>query len=108
MPSDPPPPWKKFLTDLDRRVTSEIALHCLGGFVVTACYGLPRATGDLDVVLVLPSQSQETLIRLAGKDSELHAKHGVYLDVVTVATYPENYEQRLVEVFPGTCRYRFR
>ena len=29
----------------------------------------------------------------------------MYLDVVTVATYPQNHEQRLIEVFPGACRH---
>ena len=42
---------------------------------------------------------------VAGQNSDLHKKHGVYLDVVTVATCPENYEQRLIEVFPGACRH---
>jgi hypothetical protein len=28
----------------------------------------------------------------------------VYPDVVTVATYPENYEQRAVGIFPETCQ----
>src|SRR5205809_4598907 len=101
MSSELPEPWKSFLTHLDRMVWSNVALHCLGGFVVTACYGLPRPTGDLDVLLVLPWDSQAALVTLAGKNSELHKKHGVYLDVVTVATYPENYEERLTEVFPG-------
>jgi hypothetical protein len=105
MPFELPEPWKSFLTDLDRTVASDVALHCLGGFVVTACYGLPRPTGDLDVLLVLPSDSQAPLVTLAGKNSELHKKHGVYLDVVTVATYPENYEQRLAEVFSGACQH---
>lgn len=105
MRSELPEPWKSFLTDLDRMVSSDVAFHCLGGFIVTACYGLPRATGDLDVLLVLPSDSQATLVTLAGKNSDLHKKHGVYLDVVTVATYPENYEQRLAEVFPGACQH---
>ena len=99
MLSELPEPWKSFLKDLDRMVTSDVTLHCLGGFVVTACYGLPRATGDLDVLLVFPSEAQATLVALAGQKSDLHKKHGVYLDVVTVATYPENYEQRLIEVF---------
>ena len=103
MLSELPEPWKSFLKDLDRMVTSDVTLHCLGGFVVTACYGLPRATGDLDVLLVFPSEAQATLVALAGQKSDLHKKHGVYLDVVTVATYPENYEQRLIEVFPGAC-----
>lgn len=29
----------------------------------------------------------------------------MYLDVVTVATYPENYEKRLVEVFPSASQH---
>jgi hypothetical protein len=57
------------------------------------------------MLLVLPSDSQATLVTLAGKGSELHTKHSVYLDVVTVATYPEDYEQRLVEVFPDSCKH---
>ena len=85
-------------------ISSDVALHCLGGFVVTACYGLPRPTGDLDVLLIFPPDSQALLLRLAGRNSKLHEKHGVYLDVVTVATYPENYEQRLTEVFAGACQ----
>lgn len=104
MPSEPPAPWNNFLADLDRLITSEVALHCLGGFVVTTCYGLPRSTGDLDVLLVFPSDTQAALVTLAGRTSSLHKRHGVYLDVVTIATYPENYEQRLSEVFPGVCQ----
>jgi uncharacterized nucleotidyltransferase DUF6036 len=105
MPPDLLQPWRGFLTDLDGMLATDVALHCLGGFVVTACYGLLRPTGDLDVLLVLPSESQATLATLAGQHSDLHKKHGVYLDVVTVATYPDNYEQRVTEVFPGTCRH---
>ena len=105
MPSELQQPWKRFLTGLDHLVSSEVALHCLGGFVVTACYGLTRPTGDLDVLLVFPTAAQATLVALGGQYSDLHKKHGVYLDVVTVATYPENYEQRLIEVFPGACAH---
>ncbi len=105
MPPKLTEPWRSFLADLDRMVSFDVTLHCLGGFVVTACYGLPRPTGDLDVLLVFPSDAQATLVTLAGRHSELHRKHGVYLDVVTVATCPEHYEQRLIEVFPGTCQH---
>ena len=56
-------------------------------------------------MLIFPSESQTSLVALAGRNSDLHKKHGVYLDVVTVATYPENYEQRLTEVFAGACQH---
>jgi hypothetical protein len=105
MPHELPQPWRRFLTELDRLISSDVALYCFGGFVVTACYGLPRATGDLDVLIVVPSESQALLVAIAGLRSDLHKKHGVYLDVVTVATYPENYEQRLTEVFAGACQH---
>ena len=29
----------------------------------------------------------------------------MYLDVVTVATYPDSYEDRLTEMYPGTFRH---
>jgi hypothetical protein len=56
-------------------ISSEVVLHCLGEFVVTACCGLPRPTGDLDVLLVLPSDSQAGLVTLAGRRSKLNKKH---------------------------------
>ncbi len=102
MPPELPQPWRAFLTELDGLISFDIALHCLGGFVLTACYGSPRTTGDLDVLLVFPLDTQTALLELSGRSSVLHRKHGVYLDVVTVATYPENYDQRLTEVFQGT------
>ena len=34
----------------------------------------------------------------------LHRKHKLYLDQVGVAHVPENYEDRLKEIFPGTFR----
>ncbi len=98
-------PWRSFLADLDRRTSSSVSLHCLGGFVVTTCYGLPRPTGDLDVLPVFPSEPLAALVTVAGPDSDLHKKHGVYLDLVTVATCPSHYEQRLVEMFPGAWQH---
>jgi hypothetical protein len=105
MRPDVPKPWKSFLEELDQLVSSKASLHCLGGFVVTACYGLPRPTADLDVLLILPSETQTLLISVAGEHSELHNKHGVYLDVVPVASHPDNYEQRLTQVFAGAFRH---
>jgi hypothetical protein len=52
---------------------------------------------------VVPNVSS-VLIEIGGKGSALHQKHKVYLDAVTVATPPENYEERLVPMFPGAWR----
>src|SRR5205807_9453968 len=60
MPSEPvpdvnlPAPWAAFLDELDSRVPEPVALHCIGGFVLTVWYGVPRVTSDLDCVAVLP------------------------------------------------------
>ena len=80
-------------------------LHCCGGFIVTTVYGLARTTADLDVLAIVPSDQQCALARFAGRGSTLHQTHGVYLDVVTVATLPDSYEDRLTELYPGRFRH---
>jgi hypothetical protein len=100
MPPDLAEPWRSFLTDLDARVEREVELHCCGGFVETTVYGLARTTADLDVLSVAPSDQLQALAVLAGRGSKLHHAHGVYLDVVTVATVPDSYEERLTELYP--------
>jgi hypothetical protein len=67
-------------------------------------YGAPRLTADVDVFLTAPGNVGQ-LPRLAGKGSALHRRHGVYLDFVAIASVPEDYEQRLTEMFPGTFRH---
>lgn len=96
----PPEPWLSFLQDIDTLITEETSLHCLGGFVVTVVYGAPRATSDLDSISAV--QKDPKLLEYAGEGSQLHKKHKVYLDPVAVAPLPENYEDRLTEIFPGT------
>jgi hypothetical protein len=105
MPPEPPEPWRGFLTDLDRLVTHDVQLHCCGGFVVTVLYGLARTTADLDVLSIVPYGDQRDLAAFAGRGSDLHRRHHVYLDVVTVATHPDSYESRLTEMFPDTLRH---
>jgi hypothetical protein len=95
-----PEPWKSFLSEVDDSLNEEVEMHCLGGFVVTMLYGLARLTADVDVVLITPRGESERLLKLAGKGSELHHRHGIYFDLVTVATVPEDYDQRLTEMFP--------
>jgi|ERR1700733_10545751 hypothetical protein len=99
-----PEPWKSFLADIDDRLGESVELHCLGGFVLTTVYRLPRTTADLDVVAVASLAQNAHLIALAGQGSELHRKHRVCLDLVGVAPLPEDYESRLTEIFPGSFR----
>jgi len=58
----------------------------MGGFAVVQAYGLERATADIDVLCAVPTSSSSRLVEVAGKESKLRRKHGIYLDVVTVAT----------------------
>jgi hypothetical protein len=95
--------WRPFFDELDARLNKDVHLHCCGGFVVTQVYGVARMTNDVDFIGVIPNV-QRDLIEIAGKGSPLHKKHKIYLDPVTVATYPENYQERLRRLFPGTWR----
>ncbi len=76
-------------------------VHCLGGFVIAEQFGLERPTADVDILEATKGADAATLMRLAGRGSPLHQKHRVYLDVVTVATVPERYEDRLIPLVPG-------
>ncbi len=53
-----PPPWKAFLAELDSILEEPLELHCIGGFVLTFFYGLPRTTGDIDYVTAVPCKSE--------------------------------------------------
>jgi Nucleotidyltransferase of unknown function (DUF6036) len=97
-----PEPWRSFLAEIDGRLEGAVELHCLGGFVVTMLYGLGRPTADVDVITIAPGDIIEHLLELASKGSELHRRYGIYLDFVTIATVPEDYDQRLMEILPGT------
>jgi hypothetical protein len=105
MPAEIQEPWRSFLGELDAALSGEVHLHCLGGFVLTARYGLPRPTADVDVLFVFPSEKQADLARSAGCGSGLHSKYGVYLDIVTIVNPPCRYDERLTEMFPGAFRH---
>lgn len=94
-------PWASFLMELDAELSAVTEVHCLGGFVVAELFELPRPTADVDILHTTKGTDAGTLARLAGRGSPLHKKYKVYLDVVTVATVPENYEDRLIPFLPG-------
>ena len=40
-------PWLGFVKELDALLDHEVALHCCGGFVVTAQHGLEHGSEDV-------------------------------------------------------------
>ena len=96
-----PKVWANFLDELDASLMQPVEIHCLGGFVMTFGYGLTQPTSDVDYLRMLPADQSRALLQLAGKDSALHHKYGLYLQHVGVATPPEDYESRLRRLFPG-------
>jgi len=101
-----PEPWNSFLAEIDRALTDAVSFHCFGGFAIDYLYGLPRTTSDVDVLSGVVGSHHQTLQSLAGRDSQLHKKHRVYLDLVgTVAVVPDDYESRLTEITPPTFMY---
>jgi len=94
-----PPRWLAFLSEVDQLLHNPVELHCLGGFVLAVLYGLPRPTGDVDYIAAVPSDSIIDLEQIAGRGSALSKKHGLYFQYVTVADVPEDYADRLTELY---------
>jgi Nucleotidyltransferase of unknown function (DUF6036) len=89
------------LNELDRIATSTGCRDCIGGFVVTMLDGLSRPTADLDVLEIAPRAAADAFSEMAMVGGPLFQKYGVYLDPVTVAQPPYEYESRIREMFPG-------
>lgn len=62
-------PWKSFFREIDNSLEDEVALHCLGGFVMTMLYGLDHPTADVDVLPFASSPGTGSLIDFAGEGS---------------------------------------
>jgi len=100
-----PEPWLSFLRELDSTVSEEVRLDCMGGFVITMVYGFSRPTGDLDVLEIAPREASRPMLELGMEGGLLHQKYKIYLDHVGVAHVPENYEERLTEIFPKVFKH---
>lgn len=100
VPPSLPAPWAGFLAEVDRLLSRPVTLHCLGGFVLTILYGVPRVTGDINYIAALPSEEGRTLLAIAGAESKLGRKHKVHVQYVGIGDVPEEYEKRLTEMFP--------
>lgn len=109
MPTPIPEPWLSFLRDVSRTLGQSVEVHCLGGFVLTVFWELPRPTGDVDFIGIEPTEAGDELLRVAGEGSELAKRHKLRFHRVTVAEYPDGYASRLVDFTPrGLSRLRLR
>lgn len=98
MANDPlelPKPWPDFLKDVDTALSRPVNLTCVGGFVLTALYGLPRPTGDIDYIEVKPQEAADEINQVGGPGSELAKKHRLNFQNVAIADWPDGYESRL-------------
>ena len=99
-----PSPWNRFLEELDGLLREQVQVHCIGGFVVSLFYGLPRPTADIDYFAVLPYAAVGELQAWAGQGSRLAQKYKLYLQHVPTISLPEDYETRLTEMYPGRLK----
>ena len=58
-------PWGAFFDELDSLLPEPVELHCIGGFVSTVLYGVPRVTADVDYVAALPRSILKRLPEVA-------------------------------------------
>jgi len=65
-------------------------------------YGHPRPTSDIDYIEIILRDARDGLERIAGAQSPLAKKHLLYFQHVGVASLPESYAERLIEL--GTTR----
>jgi len=77
----------------------------MGGFVISMVYGFSRPTADLDVLEIAPGEAGRPILELGMKGGPLHKKYKIYLDHVGVVHVPENYKDRLTEIFPKAFKH---
>jgi hypothetical protein len=101
MPTTIADPWLSFLREVDRALSRAVVAHCLGGFVLSVLWELPRPTGDVDFIEVEPPDAASELLDIAGEDSELASRYKLHFHRVAVAEYPEGYLSRLINITPN-------
>jgi len=90
MPHDrPPEPWHSFLAAIDETAETAITLHCIGGFALAMLYGLPRPTGDVDCLAVIPAEAGAPLRSLAGEGSVLHGSTAFTCSTLALWRFPK-------------------
>ena len=97
-------PWLGFLSEVDQALTQSVEIHCLGGFVLSVLWELPRPTGDVDFIEIHPGDAGSELQAIAGEGSELASRYHLHFHQVTVAEYPEAYATRITKITPPKFR----
>src|ERR1700730_10021278 len=101
-PENLPEPWDSFFRELDVQLSEEVCLYFVGGFAVTIQYGLPRQTGDVDVLSIVPTTQVAPVRALSGQGSILHTKYHVYIQHMGgIVALPESHMDRATEPFPA-------
>ena len=100
-----PEPWKSFLAEIDDALDQDVDLHCLGGFVGKILYDFDRETSDVDILPVPNNSEIRSALSLGIKGSKLHKKYKIHLEVVGIAPVPQDYEQRLIDIYSGTFKH---
>jgi hypothetical protein len=96
------PTQESFLRDLNGLLSQPVSLTCLGGFVINACYGFPRPTGDVDYIGISPAEASVQIEMIAGEGSRLCKKYKVHFHrVPAIVTLPEDALTRATEMFEG-------
>lgn len=65
----------------------------------------PEPWDSIDVIELAPGEAAQIIVALALRGEPLARKHLLYTDWVGVAVVPGNYEERLIEMFPGAYRH---
>jgi len=100
-----PEPWKSFLAEIDEALDQDVDLHCLGGFAGKVLYDFDRETSDIDILPVATNSEIQSALSLGLNGSKLHRKYQIYLEIVGIAPVPQDYEQRLIEIYSGTFKH---
>lgn len=105
MPSKILEPWLSFLVDVDKSIGQPMVIHCLGGFVLTTCWALPRPTGDVDFIDIAPLSAADELLSVAGEGSKLSMRYNLHFHRVVISEYPEEYASRLADITPDRLQH---
>jgi hypothetical protein len=92
-------PWTDFLREVDAALSQKVSVTCVGGFVLAALYGIPRYTGDVDYIEVMPREALGEVESVAGRGSALAKKYRLYFQSVGgIADFPMEYASRVEDL----------